>query len=145
MNLQPRKKILHQFTVRVDDQTYQQLKVHAVNRGESMAEVTRRLLVNALQTDSLTTSQDTLLALIRIAIAKELRRSENRLASISSKAAISAAATENLMVYMLKIMNEPNFKAIRGECRKRGVAYVREPLEQIMQAYGEHKERGDDN
>ncbi len=145
MNLQPRRKILHQFTVRVDDQTYQQLKVHAVNRGESMAEVTRRLLVNALQTDSLTTSQDTLLALIRIAIAKELRRSENRLASISSKAAISAAATENLMVYMLKIMNEPNFKAIRGECRKRGVAYVREPLEQIMQAYGEHKERGDDN
>ena len=145
MNLQPRQKNLHQFTIRVDDQTYRQLKVHAVNRGESMAEVTRRLLVNALQTDSLTTSQDTLLALIRIAIAKELRRSENRLANLSSQAAISATTTENLMVYMLKNMNEPNFMAVRGECRKRGVAYIREPLEQIVQAYGEYKERGDDN
>lgn len=139
MKLQPRKKNLHQFTIRVDDQTYQLLKVHAVNRGESMAEVTRRLLVNALQTDSLTTSQDTLLALIRIAIAKELRRSENRLANLSSKAAISAATTENLVVYMLKNMKDPNFMAVRDQCRKRGVAYVREPLEQITQAYGERE------
>lgn len=143
MNLPSKKKNLHQFTVRLDDQTYQQLKVHAVNRGESMAEVTRRLLVDSLQTDNAVTSQNVLLSLVRAAISKELRRSENRLANLSSKAAISAAATENLVVYMLKIMNEPNFMAIRGECIKRGVAYVREPLEQIMQAYGDDRGGGD--
>ncbi|HBQ26670.1 MAG TPA: hypothetical protein DD791_09795 [Syntrophomonas sp.] len=135
----------HRLSIRVDQKTYNLLQTQAARRGESMSRVARRILQNNLQSEAAVDSQEVLLSVVRTAIAKELRRSENRLASISSKAAISAAATENLMVYMLKIMNEPNFKAIRGECRKRGVAYVREPLEQIMQAYGEHKERGDDN
>lgn len=139
MNLPNRKKNLHQFTVRLDDQTYQQLKVHAVNRGESMAEIARRLLVESLQTDNAVTSQNVLLSLVRAAVGKELRRTENRLANLSSKAAISAAAAENILVYMLRLLNEPNFVAVRGECRKRGVAYVREPLEQIMQAYGDDR------
>ncbi len=143
MNLPSRKKNLHQFTVRLDDQTYQQLKVHAVNRGESMAEIARRLLTESLQTDNAVTSQNVLLSLVRAAVGKELRRTENRLANLSSKAAISAAAAENLLVYMLRIMNEPNFVAVRGECRKRGVAYVREPLEQIMQAYGDDRGEGE--
>jgi len=139
LNLPNRKKNLHQFTVRLDDQTYQQLKVHAVNRGESMAEIARRLLVESLQTDNAVTSQNVLLSLVRAAVGKELRRTENRLANLSSKAAISAAAAENILVYMLRLLNEPNFVAVRGECRKRGVAYVREPLEQIMQAYGDDR------
>lgn len=143
MNLPSRKKNFRQFTVRLDDQTYQQLKVHAVNRGESMAEIARRLLTESLQTDNAVTSQNVLLSLVRAAVGKELRRTENRLANLSSKAAISAAAAENLLVYMLRIMNEPNFVAVRGECRKRGVAYVREPLEQIMQAYGDDRGEGE--
>lgn len=144
MNLQSKKKNLHQFTLRLDDQTYRQLKVHAVNRGESMAEVARRLLIGSLQTDNAVSSQNVLLPLVREAISKELRRSENRLANLSSKAAISAMTSENLLVYILKkYMNEPNFIAVQGACKKKGVAYSREPLEKIIQAYGDDRGEGD--
>ncbi len=134
------KNLVRRITIRVDDTTYQLLETLASKRGEPLAVVARRILDNNLQSKVALDAQDVLISTVRKAVASELRQTENRLASLSSKAAISAAATENLVVYMLKFLKEPNFMAVRDQCKKRGVAYVREPLEQIMQAYG-----GDDN
>lgn len=134
------KNLVRRITIRVDDTTYQLLETLASKRGEPLAVVARRILDNNLQSEVALDAQDVLISTVRKAVASELRQTENRLASLSSKAAISAAATENLVVYMLKFLKEPNFMAVRDQCKKRGVAYVREPLEQIMQAYG-----GDDN
>lgn len=139
------KNLMRRITIRIDDTTYQLLETLANKRGEPLSVIARRILDNNLQSEVALDAQDVLITAVRKAVASELRQTENRLANLSSKAAISAAATENLVVYMLKFLKEPNFMAVRDQCKKRGVAYVREPLEQIMQAYGEQKEQGDDN
>ncbi|CFX16476.1 Uncharacterized [Syntrophomonas zehnderi OL-4] len=134
------KKYPRELRVKLDDATYLSLRTLADKRGESMAIVTRRILSQSLQTNSALDASDILLSTVRKAVAQELRQTENRLANICAKSAIASASTENLVTYILKNKNEPNLKMIRDAARKRGVAYIREPLEQIMQAYSEESD-----
>lgn len=128
------------ITVRVDEGTYKLLTNMANRRNESISRVTRRVITQSLQTEVATDAQDALVSIVRKAIALELRKTENRLASLSSKAAITSASTENLVSYVLKLLHEPNITGVREACRKRGVAYIREPLNQIMQAFPSESE-----
>lgn len=132
----------HQLTIRINNDIYIALKALADKRGESMAVVTRRILSQSLQSNSALDATDILLSTVRKAVALELRQTENRLASICAKTAITSATTENLVTYMLKSYNEPNLQTVRSAARKRGVAYIREPLEQIMEAYSGEEEGG---
>lgn len=128
------KNLMRRITIRVDKTTYQLLETLASKRGESLSVVARRILDNNLQSEVAVDAQDVLVSVVRKAVSLELRQSENRLASLSAKAAITSASNENLSSYILKLLNEPNLQGVRDACRKRGVAYVKEPLEQIMQA-----------
>lgn len=127
----------HRINIRIDQETYNLLKTQSARRGESMSQIARRMLAGNLQSESALDSQDALITAVRKAISQELRRTENRLANLASKTAITSASTENLVSRALVLLNEPDVSGIRTACRKRGVAFVREPLEQIMQAYEE--------
>ena len=133
-------KYTHELRVKLDEPTHLALRAMADKRGESMSVVTRRILSKSLQSNSALDATDILLSTVRKAVAQELRQTENRLANICAKAAIASASTENLATYVLKNMKEPNFQMVRDAARKRGVAYIREPLEQIMQAYSEESD-----
>ena len=129
------------ITVRLDKDTYQRLTAMANKQDESISHFTRRALSQYLGTQEAIDAQDVLLSTTRKAIALELRQTENRLASLASKAAITSATAENLVSYVLKLLHEPNIPGVRDACRKRGVAYVREPLNQIMQAYSSEEDK----
>lgn len=131
------KNLMRRITIRLDDTTYQLLETHASKKGEPLSEVARKILAHNLQSKAALDAQDVLVAAVRKAVALELRQTENRLASLAAKAAITSASAENLSSYILKTLKEPNLQGVRDACRKRGVAYVKEPLEQIMQAYDE--------
>lgn len=135
-------KYTHELRVKLDEPTHLALRAIADKRGESMAVVTRRILSKSLKTNTALDATDILLSTVRKAVAQELRQTENRLANICAKAAISSATTENLTTYIVKKMNEPNLSIVRNAARKRGVAYIREPLDQIMQAYTDEEEGG---
>jgi uncharacterized protein (DUF1778 family) len=119
------------INIRVDDATFKLLENLASKRGESISSVARRILSSNLQQEVALSAQDVLISTMRKAIKQELKQTENRLASLSAKSAISAATSENLSSYLLKLLNEPNVTGVRDACRKRAVAYIREPLEQI--------------
>ena len=125
------KNLQKRINIRVDDTTFKLLENLASKRGESISSVARRILSSNLQQEVALSAQDVLISTVRKAIKQELKQTENRLASLSAKSAISAATSENLSSYILKILNEPNLQAVRDACRKRAVAYIREPLEQI--------------
>lgn len=131
----PVNKYSHEVRVKLDDNTYLALKALAEKRNESISIVVRRILSRSLQSNTALDASDILLSTVRKAVATELRQTENRLASLSAKAAITAATAENLSAYILKQMNEPDINQVRNAARSRGVAYVREPLEKIMAAY----------
>lgn len=125
------------ITIRLSDTTYQMLANFASKRGEPVAQAARRILAHNLENETALDAQDVLVLAVRKAIAQEMRRTETRLANLASKTAITSASTENLVSRLLVLLNEPDVPGVRNACRKRGVAFVREPLEQIMQAYGE--------
>ena len=127
-------RLQQRITLRLDDTTNQMLEALAAKRGESVSEVARRILTKNLQSEIALDAQDVLIAAVRKAIAAELRQTENRLASLSAKAAISASTAEYIASYITKLCGEPNVQGVRDTCRKRAVAYVKEPLEQIMAA-----------
>jgi len=133
--------LLRKVSIRLDDTIYQLLVVTAKKRGEPVSAVARRILTDSLQATTISDAQDLLLSHVRKAIRLELRSIENRLASLTAKAAISSASAENLVSRVLVLLKEPNISGVRDVCRKRGVAYIREPLDQIIQAY--ESETGD--
>ncbi|NLK51457.1 MAG: hypothetical protein GX295_03275 [Syntrophomonadaceae bacterium] len=129
------------LTIHIDSETYQLLVTLASKRDESISKVVRRILSQDLESQVAIDAQDVLLTAVRKAVALELRQVEDRLASLSAKAAITSASTENLVSYVLKLLHEPNIPGVRDACRTRGVAYVREPLNQIMQAYSSEEDK----
>lgn len=133
---------IHQLTIRLNDKTYDALKALSNKRGESMAAVARRILATNLDIEIALDASDALSGIVRKVVANELRKTENRLASICTKTAISSATTENLTTYIINQMNVPNLSIVRDAARKRGVAYIREPLDQIMQAYSDEEKGG---
>lgn len=113
------------------------LQVNIAKKGETMSYYLRKIISHEVRNDAALTNQDALISAVRKAIRLELKTTENRLANLTAKTAITSATTENLVTYIIKNNNVPNFNAIRNACRKKGVAYIREPLEQIIQTYEE--------
>lgn len=129
------KRITRKITVHLDEKTYQLLTTIAGKRDESRSKVARRILSQNLENQVALDVQDVLVLAVRKAVAQELRQTENRLANLVSKTAITSASTENLVSRALVLLKEPDVSGVRTACRKRGVAFVREPLERIMKAY----------
>lgn len=128
---------LKKITIRVPEDDYQIIQINAAKNGETISYYLRKIISREIKSDAALTNQDALITAVRKAIRLELKNTENRLASLAAKTAITSATTENLVAYIVKHQSEHNLQEVRNACRKRGVAYVREPLEKIMQAYDE--------
>ena len=122
------KNLQKRINIRVDDTTFKLLENLASKRGESISSVARRILSSNLQQEVALSAQDVLISTVRKAIKQELKQTENRLASLSAKSAISAATSENLSSYLLRVNEQ-----ILGKRRlpEAGGGLYREPLEQI--------------
>lgn len=126
------------LNMRIDQETYNLLQTQATRRGESMSQVARRILQRNLQSEAAIDSQDILITAVRKALRQELRLTEKLLLDMSSKAVVAAASAESLLVYLLKeYHHEPHFIPVRNQSRTKGVAFHGEPLQKILQEYGE--------
>lgn len=128
---------LKKITIRVPEDDYQIIQINAAKNGETISYYLRKIISREIKSDAALTNQDALITAVRKAIRLELKNTENRLASLAAKTAITSATTENLVAYIVKHQSEHNLQEVRNASRRRGVAYVREPLEKIMQAYDE--------
>ncbi len=135
----------HQLTIRLDDETYKALKAIANKRGESMAVVTRRILAKNLGVEIALGASDTLISTVRKAVAAELRKTEDRLAAISSKGAIAAGSAENCALFLIKEVkkyDKPRVDRIQKETRHKGTIFLKQPLELLLDAYQQGEEGG---
>lgn len=129
-------------TSRIPDNTYQILVANAAKNGESISYYCRKILEREIKNDAGLNAEDVLITAVRKAIRLELKTSENRLANLSAKAAITSATTENLTYLILKNQNLQNPNQARDLARKRAVAYLRENLEQLLELYDKELEGG---
>lgn len=131
------KKEPKKFSCNLENDVYYEIKKIADQRNESMGKVVNRVLKQYCGLENTVNAQDIFTAHLQRVIRSELKKTENRLASLAAKSAITAATSENLTLYLLKKMQEPNLQMVKDAARKRGVAYVKQPLEEIMMAYDE--------
>ncbi|HBQ85650.1 MAG TPA: hypothetical protein DD811_04090 [Syntrophomonas sp.] len=131
---------LHQLTIRLDDQTYKALKSIANKRGESMAEVSRRVLAKNLGIEIALGASDTLISTVRKAVATELRKTENRLAAMSYKAGLAAAASEQcalvLIQQQLKFVSSQTSE-FQKTARHKGAIFLNQPIDVVKASYEE--------
>jgi len=135
----------HQLTIRLDDQTYKALKALANKRSESMAVVARRILAKKLGIEIALGASDTLISIVRKAVAVELRKTEARLAATSCKAVIAAASAENCALYLIKEQknfNKSQIDQVANETRHKGVIFLKQPLDLIYDVYQEGEDGG---
>jgi len=129
--------------VRLDSKNYNLLRNLTAQKGESISYYVRKLILNEIRNESALNAQDALTAAVRKAINLELKTTENRLANLAAKGAITAATAENLVYLVLKNQNQQNPQLARGLARKRAVAYLRENLDQLLELYDQADIEGD--
>ncbi len=138
------EKYVREIRTRLDENTYNSLKALANKRGESMSVISRRILSENLGTAIAIDATDVLTSAVRKAVAQEIRQVENRLASVSSKAAIAAASAEICILSIIQSTNglsEARLREVQNVARAKGVQYLRLPLKQIIEAYPEEEGR----
>lgn len=135
------KKEPKKFSCNLENDVYYEIKKIADQRNESMGKVVNRILKQYCGLENIVSAQDILIANLQRVLRSELKKTENRLATLAAKSAITGATNENLTLYLLKKMQEPNIQMVKDAARKRGVAYVKQPLEEIMMAYEDEGEK----
>lgn len=123
------------LTIRLDTEIYNLLNSIAKKREESMAAVARKILSGNLQSETALDAQDILITTVRKAIRTELKTTENRLANLCVKNAITSSTTEELIIKIMEANKYPDLESIKSKSRRKGVAYVKQPLELLLQNY----------
>ena len=130
----------HQLTIRLDEQTYKALKSIAQKRGESMAEVARRMLSKNLGIEIALGASDTLISTVRKAVATELRKTEDRLAAITYKAGLAAASSEQCALLLVQEQikfNDSQIRELQNKARHKGAIFLNQPIDVVKAAYPE--------
>jgi predicted DNA-binding ribbon-helix-helix protein len=119
--------------VRLKKETQDKINIIAHTRGDTAAEVIRRILDTGLNVEIAEHSSDTLTAAVRKAIRSELKATENRLAKLSAKAGIAAASAMYLAdeIYIAAGSDPQADRANSPErltnIRTRAARYLKEP------------------
>jgi N-dimethylarginine dimethylaminohydrolase len=117
----------------VDEDLGLLLEGSKARRGEkNLGDTCRRLLREACKREALEDGIDTLTPILRKLIKEEFKVSENRIAKIVSKSANAAATTMYMCYQVLVSLGTKNMPAIYEAARKKGVAFVKTPLDEIM-------------
>jgi|GEM_PF-2135618 len=116
----------------VESGLYKSLKCQADKRGESVAEVCRRILRNGVQKEILNDGVDVVTQMVREAVYSQLKPLEDRLAKLLAKNAINSGTGMYLNYFVIKEALGDRLpippKEIREDARKKAVAELREPI-----------------
>jgi predicted DNA-binding protein len=93
--------------LRLEKETRDKINIIAKTRGETVAEVIRRILEKGLNEEIAEQSLDTIISAVRKTVRAELKTTENRLAKLSARSAIAAGTT----MYMQRDTLQAFFKA----------------------------------
>ena len=118
------------INIRVDEELDAMITALAVRRGETKAEVCRRLLRRAAEEEYVEDSLDPVLVAVRKAMADTLKPVEERMAKINAKAAIASATAMYMAMQIYHDMGK-DARALYEEARKRAVAFVKLPHDEL--------------
>jgi len=118
------------INIRVDEELDAMITALAVRRGETKAEVCRRLLRRAAEEEYAEDSLDPVLIAVRKAMADTLKPVEERLAKINAKSAIAAATAMYMALQVYHEMGKDG-RALYEEAWKRAVAFVKMPHDEL--------------
>lgn len=116
--------------IRLDVDLDKQISALAERRGESKAELCRKLLRKAVQQELASEGIDEIYIIVRQAMQDVLKPVEERLAKINAKTAIAAATAMYTNAEVLGQM-KLNVREIHEKSRKKAVAFVKTPLDQF--------------
>jgi negative regulator of replication initiation len=117
--------------IRIDEELDSMISAIAVRRGETKAEVIRRLLRKGVEEENAKDSIDPVAIAVRKAMADVLRPVEERLAKINAKSAIAAATVQYMTMQLYHDMGK-DAMALYEEARKRAVAFVKLPHDELV-------------
>lgn len=117
--------------IRLDEELDMQLSALAVRRGESKAELCRRLLRHAVAQETAKDAIDPVMLAVRQAVADVIKPVEERLAKINAKTAIAAATGMYMDMQVYKEFGK-DARALYEAARKQAVAFVKMPSDQMM-------------
>ncbi|MCX7884570.1 MAG: ribbon-helix-helix protein, CopG family [Caloramator sp.] len=115
----------------LDEEIYNKLKALACENETSIAEIARRILSEGLSIEHANKGVDALTQTIRRVIRDELKPVENRMAKLSAKAAVASASSMYLNVQAIADMGKNDAVEIYDKARKKAVAYVRMPADEM--------------
>ncbi|MCP1312100.1 ribbon-helix-helix domain-containing protein [Paenibacillus tyrfis] len=125
------KELLNPMRIRLEKDLDDQLSALAIRRGESKAELCRRLLRQAVAQETAKDGIDPILVAVRQAMADVLKPAEERLAKINAKTAIAAATGMYMNMQVYEEFGKDS-KALYEAARKKAVAFVKQPNDQLM-------------
>lgn len=111
------------------------LKIEACKvllKKDNNAETCRTLLAEATERILINSGQDVLNSNLRRIVKEELKITENRLAKILSKASVAAASAMYMTYQALHSLGIENMKSVYEQARKKAVAFVKTPLEELI-------------
>lgn len=97
----------------------------AKSRGETEAELARRIITKAATQGALQDGLDELILVVRQSMKDVLKPTEDRLAAINAKTAIAAATSMYMNTQVIANAGQ-DAKGIYEESRKKGVRFVQE-------------------
>ncbi|MGK5511959.1 hypothetical protein [Brevibacillus formosus] len=111
--------------IRVDSDLKNALLALASRRGETMADVCRKALLDATQKGVLTDGEDAIVKIVRNCLRDVLKPTEERLAKINAKAAIASGTA---MWMNMQVLSEAGYDAqeVYTKARKKAVAQLQE-------------------
>lgn len=107
-----------------------ELKIEAQKRDIPVNSLVREIIRDYLSKESAKEGIDTVTQTIRRVIRDELKPVENRIAKISAKSAVAAAASMYLNVQTIQDMGKNDAVELYEKARKKAVAYVRIPFDE---------------
>lgn len=126
-----RQQLTNPMRIRLDKDLDDQLSALAVRRGETKAELCRRLLRKAVAQELAEDAIDPILAAVRQAMGDVLKPVEERLAKINAKTAIAAATSMYMEMQVYSDLGK-DARPLYEAARKKAVAFVKTPNDQLM-------------
>lgn len=126
-----KSQLTHPMRIRLEQDLEKQIAALAERRGESKAELCRRLLRKAVQQELAGEGIDEIYISVRRAMQDVLKPVEERLAKISAKSAIASATSMYTNAEVLGSMGK-DVKAIHERSRKKAVSFVKTPNDQLL-------------
>ena len=130
------KKEIKALTIRMDVDNYNTLQILSNQKGEPVAVLTRRIIEEYLAKNSAVEGLDIISTAIRKVIRSELKPTEDRMAKLAAKTAISSATSMFMNYFVVKeapLGLKISSKEVYEQSRIKAVAYLREKEKETIE------------